>query len=272
MADDSDHRETVMEVIRSIGHRPNKELGQNFLIDPNVARRIVSTADVAGRNVVEIGAGTGALTAPLADVARTVVAYEVDDSLELVLRRATADKEYVEVRMADATTVDLDSALGDGSWAMVSNLPYNVGTPILLDALQHAHRIDRFVVMVQREVADRLIAEPGSRTYGVPSVITGLHANGHIAFTVPPTVFEPRPNVDSAVVVLERVSSSPHAAGAIAVAKAAFNQRRKMIRRSLRDLATSPEWIEAAGVDPTTRAEQLFPNQYLDLAASLEAR
>jgi len=269
--DDLSRPETVKEQLRSMGHRANKDLGQNFLIDPNTVARIVEVAEVEGRNVVEIGAGTGALTRPLADIARSVVAYEVDASLEAALADTLAGTDNVEVRIDDATTVDLQASLVNGTWAMVANLPYNVGTPILLTALQEAPRIDRFVVLVQREVGDRLLAAPGSRTYGVPSVIAGLHATGHLAFTVSPTVFEPQPNVDSAVVVLDRMEPSPHAAAAVRIAKTAFNQRRKMIRSSLRDLAETAEWIEAAGVDPTTRAEQVSPVQYVDLAASLEA-
>jgi len=255
-------------MLAEAGHRPNQRFGQNFLADPNIVHKIVDTAALdPGSQVVEIGAGTGALTRVLARVARFVVAYEIDTSLEPVLGAAVGHLGNVEIRIADAAKLDLDEVLPGGSWTMVSNLPYNVGTGIVLDAMRGAPRIGRFVVMVQREVADRMLASPGSKVYGLPSVIVGLHAEGFSAFTVPPQVFEPRPSVDSTVVILDRITAPMESPRAIKLASAAFGQRRKMLRRSLSSVLVDPvTTIEAASLDPTRRAEDLSPADFVAIA------
>jgi 16S rRNA (adenine1518-N6/adenine1519-N6)-dimethyltransferase len=151
----------------------------------------------------------------------------------------------------------------------VSNLPYNVGTPLLLDALRRATQISRFVVMIQREVAERLVAGPGSRLYGLPSVIAGIHGRADLSFRVAPQVFYPAPKVESAVVVIRRLPAPDEADRAIEIASAAFNQRRKMLRRSLAGIFDDPaSALHSAGIDPTARAEQLSPGDYLRLARS----
>lgn len=267
MGEATQDRARIRALLASAGLRPDKSFGQNFLADPNIIRKIAHDADIDGRQVVEIGAGTGALTAALAARAVMVVAYEVDESLAPVLDQTVAAIPNVDLRWADAAAVDLDRDLGDGRWVMVANLPYNVGTRIVLDALRSAPRIDRFVVMVQREVGERMLAEPGSKTYGLPSVVVGLHATGRMAMTVPPQVFEPPPRVESVVVHLDRLPAPAEAEAAIAIAAAAFNQRRKMLRRSLATVLDDPEaTLEAAGVDPTARPEQLAPVDYVAIA------
>ncbi|MCB1247066.1 MAG: 16S rRNA (adenine(1518)-N(6)/adenine(1519)-N(6))-dimethyltransferase RsmA [Acidimicrobiia bacterium] len=251
--------------------RPRKAFGQNFLADPNIVRRIVSVAGLDARSdVVEIGPGTGALTVGLAAVAARVVAYEVDRSLEPVLTEALASVHNVEVRFADARRVRLSKALDAGPWTLVANLPYNVGTGIVLDVLQHDTNITRLVTMVQREVAERLVAGPGTKTYGIPSVVVGLHGEATIAFSVPPQVFEPPPNVDSAVVVIDRVDAPPLANTAIDLAPAAFGQRRKTLRRSLAGVVDD-EGFDRAGIDPTDRPERLEPGAFVRLAAAMTA-
>ncbi len=255
-------------MLAGIGHRPNQRFGQNFLVDPNIVRKIVATAELdGGSQVVEIGAGTGTLTEALAETSGRVIAYEIDTSLAPILETALGDRENVEVRIEDASRIDLDVELPQGSWTMVSNLPYNVGTGIVLDALRGAPRVGRFVVMVQREVADRMLASPGGKVYGLPSVIVGLHARGVRAFTVPPHVFEPQPTVASAVVVLDRIDAPPEAPRAIELAAAAFGQRRKMLRRSLADvLESAQETLLAASVAPTDRAEDISPGDFVAIA------
>ncbi len=249
------------------GHRPDRDLGQNFLADPNIVRRIVTTADVEGRRVVEIGAGTGALTSVLATVADQVVAYEVDERLLPILEGSLGGAANVEVRHADASRIELCDDLGPGPWTMVANLPYHVGTGIVLDALRHSPCIERFVVMVQAEVAERLLAGPGSRTYGLPSIVVGLHAKGRRAFGVPRQVFEPAPRVDSAVVVLDRIPAPDRSERAIEIAAAGFGKRRKMLRGSLTGTVEDPSGVlTRAGIAPTSRAEQLSPMDYVALA------
>lgn len=267
VADASQSRSRIRRLLADVGHAPKKQYGQNFLTDPNIVRRIVALAEVDGQKVVEIGAGTGALTAVLAERAGHVLGFEIDAALRPILTDTVGHLGNVELRFEDAAGIDLASELDGGPWTLVSNLPYNVGTGIVLDALRHASQITRFVVMVQREVAERMLASSGSKVYGLPSVIVGLHAVGHVALTVPPHVFEPAPNVESAVVVLQRVDVEGDTERAIEIAASGFNQRRKMLRRSLRPVIDDVGAVlTAAGVDPTTRAEQLSPTDYVAIA------
>jgi 16S rRNA (adenine1518-N6/adenine1519-N6)-dimethyltransferase len=175
----------------------------------------------------------------------------------------------VDLRFRDVTDVDLASELDSGRWVMVANLPYNVGTPLLMDALRRAPQIERFVVMVQKEVADRLVAGPGSKQYGLPSVVVGIYGAAVLAFRVPAQVFYPPPKVESAVVIIDRVPAPDGADRAIELATAAFNQRRKMLRGSMATVLGDPvAELESAGIDPTARAEDLAPSEYLTLARS----
>jgi 16S rRNA (adenine1518-N6/adenine1519-N6)-dimethyltransferase len=262
-------RSEIAGLLSRHGLSPSRRLGQHFLADANITRKIVDVAGVGpGEKVVEIGAGTGTLTRALAATGAHVVAYEVDAGLLPVLDEVT-EGFPVELRFLDITDADLADDLGEGPWVMVANLPYNVGTPLLLDALRRAPQIERFVVMVQREVAERLVAGPGSRQYGLPSVVTGIHAKGKVAFRVPAQVFYPAPKVESAVVVLDRVPAPDDAERAIEIAAAGFNQRRKMLRGALSGVFDDPvSVLERAGIDPTARAEDLSPADYLALARS----
>ncbi len=260
-------RGEIRRLLQEHDHLPRKAYGQNFLVDPNVVDRMVRAAGITSdTQVLEIGAGTGAVTIALAAVAGRVVAYEVDHALEPVLDEVLTVTTNVEVRFGDASRIDFSLALDGGPWTMVSNLPYNVGTGIVLDILQGAPDIDRLVVMVQREVADRFLAEPGAKTYGIPSVIVGLHATAHLAFGVSPQVFEPAPRVDSAVVVIDRKPAPVRAERAIEIASAAFGQRRKMLRRSLAGTIADESVLVTAGIDPTTRPEALLPQDFVSIA------
>jgi 16S rRNA (adenine1518-N6/adenine1519-N6)-dimethyltransferase len=248
---------------------PSHRLGQHFLADANITRKIVDLAEVkAGDRVVEIGAGTGTLTLALAAAGAHVVAYEVDPGLGPLLREVTHGRD-VELRLLDAAVADLSQVLEGGPGKMVANLPYNIGTPLLLDALRHAVQIERFVVMVQSEVAERLVAGPGGKEYGVPSVVAGIHTSRKLSFRVPPQVFYPVPAVESAVVILDRVPAPSVAERAVEVAAAGFQQRRKMLRRSLARVFADPvASLQSAGIDPTARAEDLSPADYIRLAAA----
>lgn len=247
--------------------RPRKSFGQNFLADPNIVRRIVAVAGVEETtNVVEVGPGTGAMTVELARTAKRVVAYEVDHSLEPILGEALASYDNVELRFADASRVRFSEALEGGPWVMVANLPYNVGTGIILDVLQQDRNVTRLVTMVQREVAERLVAGPGSKAYGIPSIVAGLHGTASMAFTVPPQVFEPQPRVDSAVVVIDRIDADPHAAAAVELATVAFGQRRKTMRNSLSSVIESDLVFASAGINPGDRPERIAPTGFLALA------
>lgn len=260
-------RSEIADLLAGHGLTPVHRLGQHFLADANITRKIVGVAQITeGGRVVEVGAGTGTLTRALAAAGASVVAYEVDERLLPILETVTEGLD-VDLRIADVTRVDFNSALGGGRWVMVANLPYNVGTPLLMDTLRHVMAIDRFVVMVQHEVAVRLTAPPGSSEYGLPSVVAGIYTEARLEFRVPPHVFYPQPKVDSAVVRLDRTPVPLHADLAVDLARAAFGQRRKMLRRSLVGALEDPKHqLEEAGLDPTWRAEDVPPRGYLGLA------
>ena len=249
------------------GLRPRTSLGQHFLADPNLTRRIVATAAIkSGDRVLEVGPGTGTLTRQLVTAGAEVTAIEVDEQLRPVLEE-TMQGLAVNLLFLDAATVDYEQILGEGPWKVVANLPYQVGTQLVLDWLRLVPAITELTVMVQLEVAQRMSAPPGSRSYGLPSVVVGLHADLRVAFRVPPHVFYPPPKVESAVVRLVRKDAPPGAARAIELAAAGFGQRRKMLRGSLSlILPDAGLTLANAGIDPTKRAEDLWPGDYLRLA------
>lgn len=258
----------VRSLARALGVRPTKRLGQNFVVDANTVRRIVRQAAVgAGDIVVEIGPGLGSLTLGLLPAARSVVAVEVDPVLAAALpgtvaARLPGSAERLTVVAADALT--LTELPGPSPTVLVANLPYNVAVPVVLHLLTLLPTVARGLVMVQSEVADRLVAPPGSRTYGAPSVKTAWFARAERAGSVPRTVFWPVPNVDSALVRLTRQAPPSTTASRLevfAVVDAAFAQRRKSLRAALAGWAGSAVAAEAvvraAGLDPAARGEEL---------------
>ena len=256
---------------------PRRDLGQNFVADPNTVRRIAHLAHVGpGDHVVEIGAGLGSLTLALAETGAFVTAVEVDRGIVAVLRDVVADVPNVSVVEADATTVDWVALLSGGDrWTLVANLPYNIATPLVCDLLDDVPQITSMLVMVQREVAERFAAPPGSKLYGAVSVKVAYWGTARMAATVPASVFVPRPKVESALVRIERHDAATHAAltGGVnrerlfALVRTAFGQRRKMLRRSLAGEVTV-EQFNAADVSPEDRPEQLGLDQWLRLATA----
>lgn len=246
------------------GLAPRRSLGQNFVVDANTVRRIARLADIGpGHHVVEVGAGLGSLTRALAETGATVIAVEIDDHLIPILRENTEGLDNVRVIHADAMSLDWDALLdGAASWTLVANLPYNVATPLIADLLDGVPRITSMLVMVQKEVGERLVASPRSAAYGAVSVKVAYWATGSIVGLVPPSVFLPRPNVDSALVRIVRraspaVDNDVDRDHLFALVRAGFGQRRKMLRRSLAAVVTDPAAFERAGIDPTMRAEEL---------------
>lgn len=261
-------RSEIAALLERHGLSPVHRLGQHFLADANITRKIVGLAELGpDAKVVEVGAGTGTLTRELAATGARVVAYEVDERLRPLLEEVTGDLD-VEIRFDDVMTVDFERALDGDNWAMVANLPYNVGTPVVMEAMRGVPAIDRFVVMVQKEVARRFVAAPGSKDYGLPSVVAAIFTDASLAFTVPPQVFYPPPRVESAVVVMTRKAAPREADRAVTLARAGFGQRRKMLRGSLAGLFDDPESaLRQAGIEPTKRAEDLGADDYLRLAS-----
>ena len=194
-------RAAVRDLAKRHGIRPSRSLGQHFLLDPNLARAIAADAGAApGVRIVEVGAGLGSLTVALAATGAEVLAIEFDRALLPALLEVTAPFGEVEVMAADVTRLDWEATLGDGGWTMCANLPYNIATPLVLRVLDAAPRVGRMVVMVQREVGERLVAKPGEDGYGPVSLRVEYHAFAARIRRVPRDVFWPRPTVESVVV------------------------------------------------------------------------
>ena len=253
---------------------PSRALGQNFVVDPNTVRRIARLARVGPDTpVVEIGAGLGSLTLALAETGASVTAVEIDRHLRPILEEVVHGLD-VRVVAGDATALDWDDVLaGHDRWVLVANLPYNVATPLVLDLLRDVPKIERMLVMVQKEAGERLAAAPGTPAYGIPSVKVALRATARLVGKVGPDVFLPRPRVDSALVEVVRrptlaVDADPILL--VSLVEAGFNQRRKMLRRSLAT-RVSPEAFEAAGVRPEERPEQLSIEEWGRLTDAVAA-
>lgn len=273
----------LRDLLARHGLAPRRDLGQNFVVDPNTVRRIAHLAGVGPDDrVVEIGAGLGSLTLALAETGARVLAVEVDRGIVPVLREVVADLDRVEVVEADATTLAWAERLerrpagsaGTPGWVLVANLPYNVATPLVCDVLDHVPAVERLLVMVQKEVAERFAAGPGSRQYGAVSVKVAYWGSARIVGEVPASVFVPRPNVTSALVEVVRRDppGCPDAAirpePLFELVRAGFAQRRKMLRRSLAG-RVGTEHFETAGVRPEARPEELDLAAWCRLAAVL---
>lgn len=254
--------------------RPSKSLGQNFVIDPNTVRRIVRLASVtSGSDVLEVGPGLGSLTLALLDVGANVTAVEIDARLAERLPRTARQQGLDDT--ARLTVLHADAmhrlTLPCPPQILVANLPYNVAVPVLLNLLESWPSLATALVMVQREVGQRLAASPGSRTYGVPSVKAQWFADVRLAGEVPRSVFWPVPNVDSILVRLTRRAEPVCLAGraeAFVVVDAAFAQRRKSLRAALRAVfgTRSDEVLALAGIDSGLRGEQLTAAEFARIA------
>jgi 16S rRNA (adenine1518-N6/adenine1519-N6)-dimethyltransferase len=269
----------VRELASQLGLRPTKQRGQNFVTDANTVRRIVAAAQVTEDDIVlEVGPGLGSLTLGLLQAASRVIAIEIDDRLAAQLPHTVAARlahraAALTVINADALRVD---AVPEAPTAIVANLPYNVAVPVLLHVLATFQSWSRGLVMVQAEVADRLAARPGSKTYGVPSVKVAWYAAAIRVGTVSPTVFWPIPNVESGLVAINRHPQPDTTATrdqVFAVIDAAFSQRRKMLRSALAGLAGSAAAASAAvasaGLDPQARGETLDVTDFARVAEQI---
>jgi 16S rRNA (adenine1518-N6/adenine1519-N6)-dimethyltransferase len=259
-------RTEVSELLTKHGLAPRRAFGQNFVVDANTVRKIARLADVrAGDFVLEIGAGLGSLTLALAETGAQIVAVEIDNGLVEVLRENTASLPNVEIIHGDAMQLDWQPLLSKSKhWHVVANLPYNLATPIVADILDGLSQVDHLLVMVQSEVADRLVAQVGSDAYGAVSVKINYWATSKIVGAVSASVFFPQPRVESALVDIRRRTepgvTDVEASELFALVRTGFAKRRKMLRGALVNVAL-PADFESAGVNPESRAEEL------DLAA-----
>lgn len=246
--------------------RADKKLGQNFLIDESVVRRIVEAAELTEEDtVLEVGPGIGTLTQGLAESGASVVAVELDKRLLPVLDVTLEGYDNVRIVNGDILQVDIMEQVQKPDFKCCANLPYYITTPIIFAILEKRLPMERLVVMVQKEVAERMAAKPGSKDYGALSVAIQYFTEPEIAFIVPPSSFIPAPSVDSAVIVCKRRSTPPVEVCDenlfFRVVKAAFSLRRKMLSNSLKNMGIKGEqvtkWLELAGVDGKRRAETL---------------
>jgi len=266
-------RSALSALLAEHGLSPSRALGQNFVVDANTVRRVAHLAEVGpGDHVLEIGAGLGSLTLALVETGASVTAMEVDRYLIGPLSDVVEGRG-VRVVNADALHADYDALLDGRATIVVANLPYNIAAPLVIHLLESVPLVSRMLVMVQLEVGERLAAGPGEEAYGAASVRVRYFATARIVGKVPPTVFLPRPRVDSAlveIVRLDRVAVDPEwvsEASLFEVVRTAFQQRRKMLRRSLAGLVDAAAF-ERAGIDPTRRPEELSIEEFAALAAS----
>ena len=267
----------IAQLLSAHGLKPSRALGQNFVADPNTVRRIARLSGAGpGVHVLEIGVGLGSLTLALAETGADVVAVETDRHLVPVLRQVVAEAGAgVEIVEGDALELDLPGLLADRSpepWNLVANLPYNVATPLVLRVLVEVPEVTQLLVMVQREVGERMAAAAGEDPYGAVSVRIAYFARASVVGRVPAAVFIPRPRVESVLVRLERRPEPAVDPDLVsyerlnAVVRAGFAQRRKMLRRSLAGLV-EPAAFERADVRPDARAEELDVAAWGRLAA-----
>lgn len=277
----------TLEIMRKHGLSAKKSLGQNFIIEPHIIERIAAAADCDKQDLVlEIGPGLGSLTQALSQAAGQVISVEIDKTLIEPLRETFADRPNIEIVHADALTADIPALLREqqqkGSFRpgfmAVANLPYYITTPLIMRFLEQDCGWRRMVFMVQKELADRMQAAPGTKDYGALSLAVQFRARASIAFIVPPSVFIPRPKVASAVIVLDRLDQPPAAVRdeqqLFAVIRAGFGQRRKTLLNSLTSgLALPKEQIAAAldtaGIAAERRAETLTIGEFARLADAL---
>ena len=280
----------IRRIAADAGISPTKKFGQNFVIDPGTVRRIVREAGVtADDHVLEVGPGLGSLTLAILETGATMTAVEIDPPVAERLPKTIAEfmpeaTGRFRVVNLDALTIspeNLPDFNDDESFILVANLPYNVATPILLTLLERFDNLGTFLVMVQKEVADRLSEKPGSKIYGTPSVKLAWYGTAERVGTIGRNVFWPAPNVDSALVLFKRhegghVSSANNDDGSTVnretvfrLIDAAFGQRRKTLHAALKKIVPS-EAFERAGIDPTRRGETLTIDEFVALARALD--
>lgn len=274
-------REVTTHILKAFGLRMSKKLGQNFLIDARIVQGIVDAAEIQpGDRVLEIGPGIGTLTQGLAEAGADVTAVELDKKLPAVLKETLKAYDNVRIVPGDILKVNIPEIMGEGPFKVAANLPYYITTPILMTLLERHLPITQMVTMVQKEVAERMTARPGSRIYGALSVAVQYYTEPEIVLDVPPRSFIPAPEVMS-VVVSCRVRKEPAVKVSdekllFRVVKAAFGQRRKTLMNALKGGGFPKEAVrdalETSGIDPTRRGETLTLAEFGRLADAFAAQ
>ncbi len=267
-------KEVTLHILKRFGIRMSKKLGQNFLIDENVVNNIVEAAGIAhGDAVLEIGPGIGTLTQGLAEAGATVTAVEIDRRLLDVLAKTLEGYDNVRVVHGDILKIDISETVGAPRYKVVANLPYYITTPIIMGLLEARMPIDVLVTMVQKEVAQRMVAVPGTKDYGALSVAVQYYTKAEIMFIVKPDSFIPPPSVDSAVIrctVREKPPVQVDEKIFFRVVKAAFAQRRKTLSNTLKTSGVPAETLKvilaAAGIDGNRRGETLSIDEFAALS------
>lgn len=270
----------IKNILERHGFSFTKSLGQNFLIDQNIVDKIIEKAEIDGKNVLEIGPGIGSMTKSLCKVAKKVVAVEIDRSLKPILEETLGGEDNLEIIFEDILDIDIkeltDEKFNGESFKVVANLPYYITTPILISLLKSEANIDELIVMMQREVADRIVASPSTKEYGSISVFLRFFGDSEIILKVPKTVFMPKPKVGSAVLKLKlRENIELRDINNLEkVLRAGFQKRRKTILNSLSsglniDKSELKEVLEELNISENNRAENLDLDQYLALSKKL---
>ncbi len=257
----------VRRILNEADINPKKSLGQNFVIDPNTVRRIARLSGIGeGSQVLEIGAGLGSLTLALAETGASVTAIETDRALLPILDSTVGDR--ARILNADVRNLSWNELLTTPDWHLVANLPYNIATTVVLTVLDDVPAVTRLLVMVQQEAGERLAASVGDAAYGAVSVRVALRGKATIVGRVSPSVFYPKPRVNSVLVAIERVDKNLNQiveAELIELVRIAFNQRRKMLRKSLKGRIEETA-LESAGIAPTSRPEEIELEKWIALA------
>jgi 16S rRNA (adenine1518-N6/adenine1519-N6)-dimethyltransferase len=268
-------KEVTLHVLKTFDIRASKKLGQNFLIDPQVVDGIVQAAAIGPDDrVLEIGPGIGTLTQALAETGAAVTAVELDQRLLTVLEKTLEGYDNIRVVHGDILKVDIAREMGEGGYKVVANLPYYITTPIVMALLERRLPLERLVTMVQKEVALRMVAKPGSKDYGALSVAVQYYTDPELLFVVPPRSFIPAPAVESAVICCKVRKAPPVEVESeklfFRVVKSAFGQRRKTLNNALKLTGLSSEGVgkilSGAGIDGVRRGETLSLQEFADLA------
>ena len=272
-------RTEVKNLLLKYEIHPKKSLGQNFVVEPNTIRQIIKLADLDPEDfVLEVGSGLGSLTLALLESCKHVTAIEVDDVLVNILKETTGNQAENKLRIihADVMELDLQQVLEqkNSQWNLVANLPYNIAVPMICDFLESTSLISKMTVMVQREVAERMVAKVGEKAYGLPSVKIEYFAEAKIIADIPPTVFLPKPRVESSIVQIVRRKNtmiSENYEVLFSLIKSAFRHRRKMLRSSLKGILSTDDFA-LTEIDPTKRAENLVLKEWELLAKQIVSR